>query len=209
MDYAQKADPLPKNYPATPMRSSLPFFRAQLDTAGRYLFEGELKEALGTAGIPLAVLSTAPYDFPLTVAHVANFMQELKQIIGPEKALSFGGESFLKVSTLLVKPALPPLPRGVSSSDKLFLRVRESIAMLNRQSASNFIVKWHGGAESDIFEDTAQHCYGYSAHKVSCETLTGFLQEAIHSLAGVQMIITESECMTLGALACRWHCRLA
>ncbi len=208
MPYARKIAALPKNYPVIPVRYPVSLFRAQLDAAARFLFEGEIKEALAAASIPLDVLSGAA-DPGLSVAHISDFMQEVKQVIGPEKALQFGHEAFHKTAPLIAKPALPPLSRAVSSSDKLFLRVRESMSGLNRQSGSNFMVKWHGGAESDIFEDTAQHCYGYKCSGLSCETLTGFLQEAIIELAGIQMTITESECMATGALACRWHCQLA
>jgi hypothetical protein len=204
----KKADVLPKNFPATPTRFPLPMFRLLLDAAARYLFEGERREALLTAQIPLDVL-TGTGDPALNVAHVAVFMQELAVITGPEKAVAFGRDAFTKMTSLVSRPTLTPTQRAVSSSDKLFLRVREAAATLNRLTGSDFIVKWHGGAEADIFEDSGQHCYGYTGDQPACATLTGYVDEAAAYLAGVKMQIIESECMVTGALACRWHCKLA
>ncbi len=208
MTLVKKSAQLPKNYPAVPARYPLAMFRLQLETASRYLYEGEVKEALTTAMIPLDALTGAG-DPALNVAQVACFMQELRSTIGAEKALLFGRDAFAKTAPLIPKSTLPPLPRAVSTSDKLFLRVREAMALLNKQIGSNFIVKWHGGVESDIFEDSGQHCYGYIGKELACTTLTGYLQEAITQLSGVKMTIIESECMATGALACRWHCQLA
>jgi len=204
----KRAQVLPKNFPATPTRFPLPMFRLQLDAATRYLFEGERRETLLTAQIPLDVLTGAS-DPALNVAQVAVFIQELALITGPEKAIAFGHDAFAKMSSLVTRPTLPPTQRAVSTSDKLFLRVREAAATLNRLTGSNFIVKWHGGAEADIFEDTGQHCYGYTGDQPACATLTGYIDEAAAYLAGVKMQIVESECMVTGALACRWHCKLA
>ncbi|MHB8630071.1 MAG: hypothetical protein ACYDBJ_27990 [Aggregatilineales bacterium] len=204
----KRADILPKNYPPTPVRFPLPMFRLQLEAAARYLFEGERREALLAAQIPLDVL-TGTGDPALNVAQIAVFMQALTALIGPDKATDFGHEAFQKMTTLVPRPTLTPAQRSVSSSDKLFLRVREAAATLNRLTSSNFIVKWHGGAEADIFEDTGQHCYGYAGDQLACATLTGYLYEAAAHLASVKMQIIESECMVTGALACRWHCKLA
>ncbi len=207
MTLIKKAVQLPRNYPAQPARYPLSMFRLQLLAAARYLFEGELREALTLANIPLDALTNGS-DPALNVAQVAAFMQELKEIVGDEKALQFGREAFLKVAPSLSRPTLPPVNRAVSSSDKLFLRIRESFAALNRQCGSNFLVKWHGGAECDIFEDSGQHCYGYAGQSMACQTLTGYLQEASGYLSNVKMTVVESECMVTGALACRWHCNL-
>lgn len=208
MPSLKKADVLPKNYPPTPVRFPLPMFRLQLEAAARYLFEGERREALLAAGIPLDVLTGAS-DPAVNVAQISMFMQALVALTGPEKATAFGREAFHKMAALIPRPTLTPAQRAVSSSDKLFLRVREAAATLNRLTSSNFIVKWHGGAEADIFEDSGQHCYGYVGDQLACATLTGYLDEAAAHLASVKMQIIESECMVTGALACRWHCKLA
>jgi hypothetical protein len=202
------ATSLPKNYPPTPVRYPLPLFRQQLAVADRYLFEGERREALLAANIPLDVLTGAS-DPALNVAQVAVFMQQVRLLIGQSKAIQFGHDAFLGMATQISKPALSPLARAVSDSDKLFLRVREAASALNRQTGSNFMVKWHGGAEADIFEDSGQHCYGYAGGDLACATLTGYLCEAVVYLSSVKMDVVESECMVNGALACRWHCKLA
>jgi len=191
-----------------PVRYPLPLFRQQLQVANSYLFEGERREALLAANIPLDVL-TGLSDPAINVAQIAVFVQELRMLIGQPKALQFGHDAFLGMASLLSKPSLSPLVRAVSDSDKLFLRVREAASALNRQTGSNFIVKWHGGAEADIFEDSGQHCYGYTGGDLACATLTGYLCEAAVYLSGVKMDVVESECMVNGALACRWHCKLA
>ena len=208
MPFPRKPDQVPKNYPPVPVRYPLALFRLQLDAAKRYLFEGEIKDILTSAMIPLDVLTLAS-DPVLNVSQIACFMQELREVIGSEKAVQFGHEAFTRSATALSRLALPSVPRSVSSEDKLFLRVREAMAGLNRQCGSNLIVKWHGGAEADIFEDTGQHCYGFVAKEVVCQTMTGYLQESIQVLAGVRMNLLESECMVTGSLACRWHCTLA
>ncbi len=207
MSESHKAGTLPTNFPTPPARHSLALFRLQLDAATRYLFEGEIRELLTDAGIPLDVL-TRGSDPALNVAQVAGFMQAVRGLIGSEKAFSFGHESFLKVLPTLARPSLPPLARTISTSDKLFLRMRDAMAVLNRQFDTNFLTKWHGGAEADIFEDSGLHCYGHICTGTACETATGFLAETIAQLAGIKMTLAESECMAMGALSCRWHCKL-
>lgn len=204
-----KAAQVPKNYPATPARYPLNIFRLQVEAAKRYLFEGELKEALTNATIPLDVLTGAGEPV-INVSQISQFVQELREMVGDEQAIRYGREAFQHVSPLLPRASgSTSAGRSVSSSDKLFLKVRDSMAVLNKTVSADFIVKWHGGAEADIFEDTAQHCYGFAGKGMACFTMTGFLEEAIIYLSGVKMTIHESECMANGALACRWHCRLS
>jgi hypothetical protein len=209
MAAVSKAAQVPKNYPTTPSRYPLNIFRLQVDAARRYLFDGELKEALTSAAIPLDVLTGAGEPV-INVAQVSHFTQELRGMVGDEQAARYGREAFQHVSPLFPRAtASTSHGRSVSSSDKFFLKVRDAMATLNKTIGSNFIVKWHGGAEADLFEDTAQHCYGFVGKGLACYTLTGYLEEAIIYLSGVKMSIVESECMANGALACRWHCRLA
>jgi hypothetical protein len=204
-----KAAQVPKNFPTTPARYPLNIFRLQVDAARRYLFEGELKEALTKASIPLDVLTGAGEPV-INVAQVSEFTQELREMVGDEQAQRYGREAFQHVSPLLPRASgSTSAGRSVSSSDKLFLKVRDAMAVLNKTIGANFIVKWHGGAEADIFEDTALHCYGYTGKGLACCSMTGFLEESIIYLSGVKMTIAESECMANGALSCRWHCRLA
>lgn len=206
---AVKATPLPKNFPSIPARYPIALFRLQLDAAKRYMYEGELKEILKTAQIPLDVLSGVGEPI-LNVSQIAHFMQELRMMVGDDSAQRYGREAFQHVSPLFPRaPGSTSAGRSVSSSDKLFLRLRDAMAVLNKTSGSNFIVKWHGGAEADIFEDTAQNCYGFQGKGVTCATMTGFLEEAIVYLSGVKMNIHESECMANGSLSCRWHCNLS
>jgi hypothetical protein len=179
----------------------------QLSTASRYLFETELKELLELAEIPRAVIESASDD-GLTVAQVSRFYQELKAICGEDKAVAFGRDAFQDCTSLIQRANVPALGRAVSSADKIFLRIRDAMAVFNRHTGMNVLVKWHGGAESDLFEDTAQQCYGYESDEPICHSLTGFLEEGIHYLSGVEVRMTEIECMARGALACRWHCAL-
>jgi hypothetical protein len=184
-------------------------FRLQVDAARRYLFDTELKEALEEAAIPLDVLNITGTQQPLTVAQVAIFSQVLRDITGDDKAVEYGHEAFIRCTSLIPRAAnLPPVLRAVSSADKLFLRIREAMANFNRKTGQNVMVKWHGGAESDIFDDTAQACYGYIADAAICYTMTGFLEEAINNLSGVKVKLTEVECMARGAGSCRWHAAL-
>jgi len=206
MSYPRRAEALPRNYPVVPARYPLPMFRLQFEAAGRYLYESERREALLAAQIPPEALSGSA-ELTINVSHVAIFVQELTVLCGSDKARTFGREAFQKNVSLVPRPALTTPQRAVSESDRLFLRVREAAATLNRLTGSNFMVKWHGGAEADIFEDTGQHCYGYICDQLACVALTGYLSEAVAYLAGVKMQIVESECMALGALACRWHCK--
>lgn len=204
-----RATQVPKNFPVTPARYPLPLFRLEVEATRRYMFEGEIKDALTQASIPLDVLTGAGEPV-VNNAQVAHFMQQLREVVGDdEKTALYGREAFQKVSPLMPRLSGGNNSRSVSSSDKLFLRVREAIAVINKQYSCNYIIKWHGGAEADIFEDTGRHCYGYAGGGLACATITGFLEEGILYLSGIRMAVIESECMANGALACRWHCRLA
>ncbi len=195
---------VPANYPSTPAAYPLFLFRPQVEAAQRYLFGSELKEVLEAAGLP-ANLLTARQSITLDVSQIACFMQELKKIAGEDKAPAYGREAFKKVGALLARTMTANVLRAVSPPDKAFLRVRDAMFGFSRQSGANIIVKWHGGKECDLFEDTGQHCYGYASDDFVCQTMTGFLQEAIVSLSGVKIALTECDCMAKGALACRWH----
>ncbi len=203
-----RADPLPTNYAKSPASYPSTLFHLQLKTARRYLFDSELKDLLELAAIPRGVIEAAFESDFLTVAQVSYFFQEFKAICGETKALSFGRDAFHDCTSLIQRSNLPALGRSVSSSDKLFLRIRDAMSGFNRHTRMNVLVKWHGGAESDLFEDSAQHCYGYVSEAPICHTLTGFLEEGIHYLSGVKVKLTEIECMARGSLACRWHCSL-
>ena len=201
---------LPRNFPAIPGNYSDALFRLQIETARRYLFETELKEVLELSEIPLEILQPDSGDIALTVYQIACFMQHLRVITGDVKAVAFGRDAFEGCTSLIGRTAnVSPLLRAVSSADKLFLRVRDAMNGLNRQVGTNVLVKWHGGAESELFEDTGQHCYGYHHDAPICHTLTGFLEESIVYLSGVKVTLHETECMAHGALTCRWHCELA
>ena len=91
-----------------------------------------MRDLLVDAGIPLDVL-THGSDPALNVGQIAGFMQATRELVGSEKAFSFGHEAFVKVLPTLTRPSLPPLARTVSTSDKLFLRMREAMAVINRQ----------------------------------------------------------------------------
>jgi hypothetical protein len=185
-------------------------FRLQIQAARRYLFDTELKELLEECGIPLEVADPTGPAVALTVADCSVFMQGLKQVAGEDKAVPFGRDAFNNCTSIIVRSGnLPPILRAVSSADKLFLRVRDAMSAFNRKVGSNILVKWHGGAESELFDDTAQHCYGYTAAEPICETMTGFLEAAILYLSGVKVAVQETECMAKGAFSCRWHCTLA
>jgi hypothetical protein len=200
---------LPKNFPERATAYPLPLFRLQVEAARRYLFENELKECLTAASIPLEILGMAEVEIALTILHVAKFMQNLKQFVGDEKALAYGHEALSKATAVIPKPTIQqPILRGVSPADKAFLRVREALAVLNRQLNTDIIIKRHGDTEADIFEDSGLHCYGFVAEAPACQTLTGFFEEAILYLSGSKVKLVETECMALGALACRWHCYL-
>lgn len=197
---------LPANYPPMPAVYPLALFRPQVDAAQRYLFGSELKEVLETAGLPTNLLTlTTTQPLIINVAQIACFMQELKQIAGEDKAPDYGREAFQKVAALLSRTMTANILRAVSPTDKAFLRIRDAMSGFSRQSGANILVKWHGGKECDLFEDTGQHCYGYTSDDFVCQTMTGFLQEAIASLSGVRIALTECDCMAKGALACRWH----
>jgi hypothetical protein len=202
---------VPKNYPVKPADYPFGMFRPLLETAQRYLFENELKEVLQDCGLPLDVLNPSVNDFSLTVAHVACFVQGLKEFTGDEKAIPYGRDAFRRAAPLFPRGVVGVTStlRSVSANDKLFLRIRDAMSSYNRQFGANVMVKWHGGAESDLFEDTGQHCYGFSSDQMICQTLTGFLEEAIAELSGVKVALAERDCMARGALACRWHCALA
>jgi hypothetical protein len=209
MASASRTNTVPKNYPPTPADYPLVMFRPQIEAAKRYLFEGELKEVLEQSGLPLEVLDPES-EFDLNVAHVACFVQNLKLVAGEDKGEGYGRDAFKKTTPLFARgTGTLPVLRAVSAADKVFLRIRDAMSIYNRQFGANVIVKWHGGAQCDLFEDCAQHCYGFVAEEPICQTMTGFLEEAISSLSGVKVTLTESECMARGALACRWHCALA
>lgn len=200
---------LPENFPRSPTAYPVNLFRLEVDAARRFLFEPELKEVLDVASLSHDLMNPTGSYIAISVAQVSTFMQELKAIVGEDKAYSYGQEAFLKVAPLIPKPnPMSPMWRAVSSIDKLFLRIRDSMAGFNRQIGASVLVKWHGGHESDLFEDTAQHCYGYTWDAPACQTQTGFLQAAIGYLSGIQVELTETECMATGALTCRWKCIL-
>jgi hypothetical protein len=210
MTSASRAKTVPKNYPSAPAAYPLGLFRPQIEAAKRYLFESELKEVLELSNMPPGLMDSDSYDFALTVAHVACFVQNLKTVAGDDKGVGYGRDAFKQTAPLFARgTATLPVLRAVSAVDKLFLRIRDAMSIYNRHFAANVLVKWHGGAQSDLFEDTAQHCYGFVADEPICQTMTGFLQEAIGSLSGVKVTLEEVECMARGALACRWHCSLA
>ncbi|MCC7447926.1 MAG: hypothetical protein IT324_10945 [Anaerolineae bacterium] len=195
---------LPTNYPPTPVVYPLSLFRPQIEAAQRYLFGSELKEVLEAAGISVPVPG-ATQSLVINVAQIACFMQELKQIAGEDKAVDYGREAFQKAAALFTRTTTTNVLRAVSPTDKAFLRIRDTMSGFSRQTGANVIVKWHGGKECDLFEDTGQHCYGYASDAFVCQTMTGFLQEAIVVLSGVKIALTECDCMATGALACRWH----
>src|SRR5215510_5813534 len=200
---------LPDNFPKSPTAYPVNLFRLQVDAAKRYLFEPELIEVLNAASLSHDLMNATGSYIAISVAQVSIFMQELKAIVGEDKAHDYGRESFMRVAPLIPTPnPISPMSRAVSSIDKLFLRIRDSMAGFNRQIGASVLVKWHGGQESDLFEDTAQHCYGYSWDTPACQTQTGFLQSAIGYLSGIQVELTETECMATGALTCRWKCVL-
>jgi hypothetical protein len=181
-----------------------------VEAARRYLFETELRELLEEAQIPEEAMNSSGDSFPLSVAQVAVFNQGLSYISGEDKAIAYGREAFQKCTAIIARGTnIPPVLRAVSSADKLFLRIRESMANFNRQMDTNVIVKWHGGAESEVFSDSAWSCYGYVSSQPICLVTTGFLEEAISHLSGVKVVMEERECMAKGALTCRWHCALA
>ncbi len=209
MASASRAKTVPKNYPPTPADYPLAMFRPQIEAAKRYLFESELKEVMEMSGLPLELLEEDS-DFALTVAHLASFVQNLKTFAGDDKGADYGRDAFKQAAPLFARgTGTLPVLRAVSAADKLFLRIRDAMSVYNRQFNADVLVKWHGGAQCELFEDCAQHCYGYVADEPICQTMTGFLQEAISSLSGVKVTLAESECMARGALACRWHCALA
>jgi hypothetical protein len=204
-----RAKTVPKNYPPTPADYPLVMFRPQIEAAKRYLFESELKEVMEQSGLPLELLEPAS-DFRLTVAHLAAFVQNLKTVAGDDKGEDYGRDAFKRTATLFARGSgTLPVLRAVSAQDRLFLRIRDAMSVYNRQFDANVIVKWHGGAQCELFEDCAQHCYGFVSDEPICQTMSGFLEEAIVSLSGVKVTLSESECMARGALACRWHCALA
>ncbi len=211
MATATRPKTVPKNFPPAPASYPVAMFRPQIDAARRYLFESELKEVLEMSGLPLTLLDPDVGDIPVTVAHVAAFVQGLKEVTGEEQARAYGRDAFKRTVPLLARGStgLPPILRAVSAVDKLFLRIRDVMSVYNRAFDANILVKWHGGAESQLFEDTAQHCYGFTSDVPICQTMTGFLEEAINSLSGIKVTMVESDCMAKGALACRWHCELA
>jgi hypothetical protein len=201
---------LPRNFPVIPGGYSDALFRLQIETARRYLFETELKEVLEQAQVPLEILEPESSEVALDVYQIACFMQQLRVITGDVKAAAYGRDAFDNCTSLITRSGnVSPLLRAVSSADKLFLRIRDAMNGLNRQVGTNVLVKWHGGAESDLFEDTGQHCYGYHHDAPICQTLTGFLEQSIVYLSGVRVTLVETECMASGALTCRWHCVLA
>ncbi len=208
-----KPKAIPTNYPPKPVEYPMAAFRALLETAQRYLFESELKEVLQDCQIPADVLKPTSPDLHLTVAEIAGFVQGLKTFMGDDKGIPYGRDAFHKAAALVNRgaPNVAPALRAVSSQDKQFLRIRDAMSGFNRYFGANVLVKWHGGIDSDLFEDTGQHCYGFTAdsEEMICQTLTGFLEEAIVSMSGVKVVLTEAECMARGALACRWHCALA
>ncbi len=210
MAASSKPRAVPANYPPQPVDYPFTGFRPLLETARRYLFENELKEVLQDCQIPVEVLKPSPLECHLTVADIACFVQGLKTFMGDEKGIPYGRDAFRRAASLVNRgaPNVAPVLRNVSAHDKQFLRIRDAMSTFNRYFGANVLVKWHGGAESDLFEDTGQHCYGFTADHMICQTLTGFMEEAIFSLAGVKVALTESEGMARGALACRWHCAL-
>jgi hypothetical protein len=209
MTSASRAKTVPKNYPPTPADYPLAMFRPQIEAAKRYLFESELKEVMEQSGLPVELIDSDS-DFRLTVAHIACFVQNLKTFAGEDKGEGYGRDAFKKTAPLFVRgTGTMQVLRAVSAADKVFLRIRDAMSVYNRQFGANVIVKWHGGAQCDLFEDCAQHCYGFVADEPICQTMTGFLMEGISSLSGVKVNLTEAECMARGALACRWHCTLA
>jgi len=202
---------LPRNFASVPTSYPSGLLRLQLHAAQRYLFDGELKEIMEAASLPLDLLNTSASDIPVTVAQLAIFAQGLRAVTGDARARDYGREAFMKASPLIPRPptsAVNPMARAVSDKDKLFLRIRDVMHSFNRPSGANVIVKWHGGSESELFEDTGQHCYGFRADEPCCQTLTGFLEAAVEHLSGIHVELVERECMATGALACRWHCKL-
>ncbi len=200
---------LPTNYPAQPAPFPSRLFRLQVEAAQRYLFETELKEALEAIGLIFAEVIQPNWTGQLVhVGQVARFMQGLRAIVQDEKARTYGTEALRKSMPALPRPSGAQERRRVSSADKTFLRIREVMAMLNAEAGASYLVKWHGGADCDVFEDSGQHCYGYLSESPACHTMTGYLEEAIRQFAGLQVRIEETECMALGGLACRWHCHL-
>jgi hypothetical protein len=202
---------LPKNFSSSPANYPSGLFRLQLSAARRYLFDGELKEVMDAASLSPDFLNPIGADLPLTVAQVSIFVQGIKGITGDDRALEYGREAFTKVVSLIPRGqnySNIGLLRTISDKNKLFLRIRESMFSFNKQVGSNVLVKWHGGEESELFEDTGQHCYGYKFGAPCCHTLTGFLESAILHMSGLKVELIERECMATGGLACRWHCHL-
>src|SRR5258708_329480 len=200
---------LPKNYKAIPAPYPDLLFRVQMDAARRYLFDGELKELLEASQIPLKILESGVEPVGITVQHYAAFAQGLREICDDDKALSYGHDAFNRCATLMQRPgAGSPLLRAVSSADKLFLKIKDSLVTFNRYIGTDVIAKWHGGAECDMFDDTAQACYGYTSDEPICMTMSGFLEAGSQTIAGVKIKATEVECMAKGAPTCRWHCTL-
>lgn len=199
---------LPQNYP--PVSAAYPalMFRAHIETARRYLFESELEEIIAAASLPAELLTTQNTEIALNTLQLACFVQGIRAIIGDEKARAYGREAFVQVAGLVPRSTPAPQLRAMSSVDRQFLRVRDAMAELSRQVNANIIIKWHGGAEADIFEDTGLHCYGYVGETQVCHTMSGFLEEAISYLSGAKVRLSETECMAMGSLTCRWHCFL-
>ena len=209
MAVVSRPNTLPDNYPATPASYPIGMFRLQVEAAKRYLFESELKEILEAADLPPNLLDTGNNEARLNVAQMACFFQGMRAVIGDTKAVEYGQDAFKRLMPVLSRTTTSNLLRPVSSVDKQFLRIRDAISGYNQRVGANFLVKWHGGAECDLFEDTGQHCYGFTSDELICPTMIGFLQQAIGGLSGIKVLLDESECMATGALACRWHCRLA
>jgi hypothetical protein len=206
--YVSRPAKVPANFPAQPGTINIALLRPRVQVAQRYLFETELKEILAEAKLPLELLSDAPLSGTITYVQNAIFMQELRKVIGTTKVVAFGREVFDKLSGQIARPPnLPRLKTGISLDDKIFLRVREACSIVTRELGFNVFAKWHGGAECNLFEDTAPHCFGYTSDSPVCDTLTGLLEQAILYYGGVKVTLKEVECMAMGALACRWHCR--
>src|SRR5260221_1166039 len=96
---------VPENFPKAPTAYPVNLFRFQVDAAKRYLFEPELKEVLEAAGLSPDLMNPTGSYIAISVAQVSVFMQELKTIVGEDKAYTYGKESFMKMAALIPKPS--------------------------------------------------------------------------------------------------------
>jgi len=188
--------PTPKHFAMTPAQLPSEFIDGHINAAKRYLFEGELKSALTDSGLVRDRPNVAAYSL---------FVQSMRDTIGEDKLGDYGHETFAKLTSFINKPSSQFLRAAVSSEDKIFVKIRDGMLGISHFTGVEFIAKWHGGAQTELFCDAGLNCYGYSASMPICDVMTGFLEEAVYYFTSHRMRYKEVECMAQGAMSCRWH----